>query len=206
MVKTRVVRTIASVIAFVLLTALPLRAQRRPWVSDLRNSSHIGLGYVASIPETFIGFSALGLTPGLLGGAGLYADVKLSSGSPSHETYYDPTVTVTQAQNQFGDFLVEQQSDWLTVDLALAYAVTRELALYAGAGYSREHHYQEYFDDSQTRGLAGFYWIPDPAGSGNRVNGLGGALLRAGRYVLFQAGIEARPRGATVGVMFTLPR
>lgn len=207
MVRTTHVRAGLSLLATLLLIASPLRGQGGLGrVTDLRNSSHLGVGYVASIPEMFLGFTALGLTPGVLGGAGLLADVKFSSSSPSQETYYDPRITVARAENQFGDFLVQEESTWLAVDLALVYAVTPELALYAGAGYSKEQHYREYYDDSLTRGLAGFYWIPDPAASGNRVNALGGALLRAGRHVLFQVGVEARPRGADVGVMLTLPR
>ena len=204
---TRCVRaTLPVVIGTLLLSTSALRAQAgRPRVSDLRNTSHLGVGYVASIPEMFIGFTGLALTPSVLGGAGLYADVKLSSSSPGKDPYLDPAITVDQAANQFGDFLFEEQSAWLTVNLALAYALLPELAVYAGGGYSRERHYRQYFDNAQTRGLQGFYWIPDPAASGNRVNLLGGVLLRAGRYLVFQMGLEAQPRGADVGVMVTLP-
>lgn len=181
------------------------RAQVLYGVPHLRNSSYVGVGYVASIPYAHVGFDLLTLTPKVLGGAGLYADVKFTPSSPSHEPYYDPTITVDQAQNQFGDFLVEQRSVWVSANLAVVYAVTKELAVYAGAGYSTEHHYQEYHDDTETRGLQGFYWIPDPAASGHRVNALGGVFLRASRYMLFQAGVGARPRGAEAGVTFTLP-
>jgi hypothetical protein len=118
---------------------------------------------------------------------------------------YDPTITVDQADNQFADQLYLEQSAWLSVNLALVYAVTPELAVYAGGGYSRERHYRQYFDATETRGLAGFYWIRDPAASGNRLNGMGGILLRAGRYLAFQMGVGARPPGVDVGMMLTLP-
>ncbi len=180
------------------------RAQTLYGVPQLRNSGYLGVGYVASIPEAFVGFTVLGLTPRVLGGTGLYADVKFTPKAP-RDPYFDPSITVDQAQNQFNDFLVEQRSTWLTVNLALVYAATPELGLYGGAGYSRERHYREYFDNSQTRGFDGFYWVADPASSGNRVNALGGILLRAGRNVLFQVGGEAQPRGADVGVMLVLP-
>ena len=216
MAKTRGANVLLAVVfGALLLTPSALGAQGgRPPVSDLRNTSHIGVGYVASIPEMFIGFTALVLSPSVLGGAGLYADVKLSSSSPGSDPYLDPAITVDQAENQFGDFLFEEDSGWLTVNLAVAYALTRELAVYAGGGYTRERHYRQYYDDSQTRGLQGFYWITDPAGSGNRVNALGGLLLRAGRHLVFQMGLEAQARavsdwrvwGADVGLMFTLPR
>ncbi len=198
--------TLGVMVGTLLFSHSVLRAQAGRRVPDLRNSSYIGVGYVASVPEMAAGVSLLGLTPRVLGGAGLYADVKFAPTSPGSDPYYDPTITVAQADNQFGDQLFSQSSTWMAVDLALLYAATRELGVYAGAGYSKERHYRQYFDDSQTRGLAGFYWIADPAASGNRVNALGGFLLRAGRYVLFQMGVEAQPRGATVGVTLTLPR
>ena len=186
-----------------LLRGAPLQAQR--FVTDLRNAPHIGIGYVANIPDAFAGGALMFITPKVLGGAGLYADVKFSPSSPGRVAEYLPTITVDQAENVYGDRLFLQQSAWFTANLAVVYAVTRELALYAGAGYSREHHYREYFDNSETRGLDGFYWVHDPAASGNRINALGGVLLRAGRYVVFQSGVGARPAGVDAGVMFTLP-
>jgi hypothetical protein len=181
-----------------------LQAQR-PIVPNLKHASYLGIGYVASVPEAFAGGALLLLTPKVLGGAGLYADVKFSPSSPARAFEYDPTITVDQADNQFADQLYLEQSAWLTVDLAFVYAVTPELGLYAGGGYSREHHYRQYFDATETRGLAGFYWIGDPAASGDRINALGGVLLRVGRYLAFQMGVGARPPGADVGVMLTLP-
>ena len=196
---------LAGVVALVIPLSVG-QAQGRYHVPDLHNSSYLGVGYVASIPYAFVGASALGLSRNILGGAGVYADVKFSATSPSRESYYDPNTTVDQAQNQYGDFLLDERSAWLTMNLALVYAVTPELGVYGGAGYSREHHYREYFDASQTRGLAGFYWVADTAASGNRVNALGGLLLRAGRHILFQVGLEAHPQGADVGAIIALPR
>lgn len=187
-----------------LLRGTPLAAQRFG-VTDLRNAAHLGIGYVANFPNAFAGAAILAISPKVLGGAGLYADVKFSPSSPAGAVEYLPTVTVDQAENVYGDRLFLQRSAWFTANLAAVYAVTRELALYAGAGYSREHHYREYFDNSQTRGLAGFYWVYDAAASGTRINALGGVLLRAGRYVVFQSGVGARPAGVDAGVMFTLP-
>lgn len=190
--------------ATLLLHGAPLRAQRAV-VPDLRNAPFFGIGYVANVPDAFTGGAVLAITPKVLGGAGLYADVKFSPSSPARAVEYLPDVTVDQAENLYGDQLFLQKSAWLSVNLALVYAVTPELGLYAGAGYSREHHYRQYFDNSQTRGLEGFYWVGDDAASGNRINALGGAFLRAGRHVLFQSGLGARPAGVDVGVMFTFP-
>ncbi len=121
---------VRALIALVLTLAglsLPvtvLRAQAgRPRVAGLRTSSHLGLGYVANIPTTFVGFSALGITPKLFGGAGVYADIKLTTKSPGDDLYYLPGVTVNDAEVTYGDMLYEEKSDWVTVNGALVYAV-----------------------------------------------------------------------------------
>jgi len=192
------------VVAALLLPSVRLEAQR-PFGRDLRNTPYLGVGYVANVPDAFVGGAMFVLTPKLLGGAGLYADVKFSPSSPARAVEYDATITVDQAENLYGDRLYLQQSAWFSVNLAAVYALTPELAVYAGGGYSREHHYRQYFDGTQTRGFQGFYWVSEPAASGNRVNALGGVLLRAGRYLVFQMGVGARPAGADVGVLLTLP-
>jgi len=197
--------TLVLALSTLALTGTALWAQGgRPSVPDLQNSSYFGLGYVVSIPNMFVGVAALGLTPDILGGAGLYADVKFTHDSPGGDPYLIDDITVEEAENTFGDLLFEQRSAWLSIDLAVVYAVRRDFAVYAGGGYSREQHYHQYYDDSLTRGLEGFYWVLDEAESGNRVNALGGVFFRVGRYVAFQLGVESRP-GAMVGVMFTLP-
>jgi hypothetical protein len=206
-----VVTHVRALIALVLTLAGPslpvtvLAAQAgRPVVAGLRSSPQLGLGYVANIPTTFLGFSALGLTPKLFGGAGLYADVKLTTSSPGDDPYYLPNVTVTDAEVTYGDMLYEEKSDWLTVNAAAVYAITQELAVYGGLGYAKKTHYRQYYDASQTRGNFGFYWISDPSASGTRVNALGGALMRITRHFVFQLGAESQPAGANVGVAITL--
>lgn len=174
-----------------------------PGVGDLRAATYVGIGYVASVPTTFLGFSALVTTPRVLGGAGVYADVKLTTGSPGEDPFFLPGVSVADAEVSFGDLLYHEESDWVSVNLALVYAVTGEFAVYGGGGYSKREHYRQYFDDSQTRGELGFYWVADPDNSGTRVNVLGGALLRVTRFALFQLGVESQPLGVDVGLMLT---
>jgi len=152
----------------------------------------------------FVGVTVLGLTPGLLGGAGLYADVKFTHDSPGRSAYFYNDISVEQAEIEFGDMLFRERSAWFSIDVAAVYAITRDFAVYGGGGYLKEEQYNEYWDDSETRGDSGFYWVLDEEASGTRVNVLGGMLFRAGRYVLFQVGAESRP-GAMVGVIFTLP-
>jgi hypothetical protein len=202
--NTRAMVALPMVVVSLSLAGTILQAQAgRPPVRGLRASTHLGIGYVANVPTTFLGFSALAVTPKLFGGAGLYADVKLTTKSPGDDPYYLPGVSVTDAEVTYGDVLYEEKSDWLTINGALVYAITQELAVYGGLGYAKKTHYRQYFDDSQTRGNFGFYWIADPGASGTRVNALGGALVRITRFVVFQLGAESQPPGANVGVAIT---
>ncbi|UCG85586.1 MAG: hypothetical protein JSW71_16890 [Gemmatimonadota bacterium] len=194
-----------GVVALVLWTLLvPGTGLRAQPVPDLKNSTHLGVGYVTSMPDIFVGITALGLTPALLGGAGLYADVKFSHDSPGDDPYYRDDISVDDAEITYGDQLLREKSTWLTVNFAVVYSLSRDFALYAGGGYLREEHYREYYDDQLERGNLGFYWVLDEAASGTRVNVLGGGLFRASRFLLFQVGMESRP-GVMVGVMLTLP-
>jgi len=174
-------------------------------VPDLRSSPTLGFGYVVNAPRELVGFSVLGLTPALFGGAGLYADVKFTHHTPANDPYYLSDVTVEQAEVIWEDVTYDQQSVWVSVNLAMVYTVSRELGLYAGGGYSKQQRYNEYFDRTQTRGNTGFYWVHDEADSGNRVNILGGMLLRAATHLVIQVGLESEPLGGTVGMMLTLP-
>ena len=170
---------------------------------NLKSTFHVGIGYVANIPATFLGFSTFVLSPKILGGTGIYADFKRTTGSPSKSRYYLPGVSVADAEITYGDQLYLEKSDWTTVNAGLLYAVTKEFALYGGLGYSRERHYRQYYDQSETRGELGYYWIADPEASGKRVNAMGGSLIRITRFALFQIGAEARPAGANVGLAIT---
>lgn len=200
-----VVKPSSSTAFFLVLwgLALPgagLQGQLEPAGPHLRSSAQIGVGYVVNVPNTYVGFNLLALTPKLFGGAGLYGDVKFTASSQGDDPYFLPGITVEQAEVTWGDELFEEKSDWLSINAALVYAVSPELALYGGAGYSRETAYRQYFDNSRSRGEFGFYWIKDPDASGNRVNVLGGGFIRLARALLFQVGAEAQPLGATLGL------
>lgn len=186
------------------LTARPLAAQGVP---NLRNSSRVGVGYVANIPNTYLGFSALGMTHKLFGGLGLYADFKTTTTDHTSDPDYYPGISVDSASLGLADLLYTEESEWLSVDVALVYAVTPDLAVYGGAGYTREKHYQQYYDDRAPplHGEFGFYWIDDPENSGDRINVLGGVIFRLTRYAHFQLGGEMNPPGVTAGVILALP-
>jgi hypothetical protein len=197
-------RGLVALVLVLWTLSVPRTVLQAQLVPDLKNATHIGVGYVASMPNVFVGISALGITPGILGGAGLYADVKFSHDSPGNRPEYRDDISVETAEITYADQLFEEKSAWLTIDLAVVYSINPDFAVYAGGGYSKKNHYREYFDDQRERGDLGFYWVTDEEASGSRVNALGGALFRASRWILFQVGFESRP-GVLVGLTFTLP-
>lgn len=180
-------------------------AAQRAFVRDLRNSTYLGFGYVGNVPNAFLGFSTMITTPKMFGGAGIYADVKLTTNSKSKDPSFAAAVTPSQALLQYGDELFEDASTYVTTDLALVFAITPEFAFYGGAGYTHQSHYQYFYDDSEVRGDFGWYWVKDPDLTGGKVNFLAGALFRLGSRVLFQGGLESKPLGVNLGFMLTLP-
>jgi hypothetical protein len=187
------------------LSAPGLQAQQGPLYPDLRNATFFGVGYVVNVPNTYVGFSALAFSHRVLAGAGLYADVKFSTSSPGDSPYLIPGVTAQEAEVLWADALGIAESTYLSVNLALVYAITPELGLYAGAGYTNEEHYREYYDNAMERGNLGFYWVADPEDTGSRVNLLGGALFRLHKNLLLAMGLEAQPRGAMIGLTLAIP-
>jgi len=184
-----------------LALAVPGRAQAQEPVLE----SHIGAGFVVLAPHQYMGFSAQAVSL-RLGGIGIYVDAKFDTSPPSKEEEFDPSLTAEEAEDQFGDELFEEKDSWQSVNVALIRPVIPELLLYLGAGYSSQERYQQYYDDSQVRGLHGFYWVEDPRDSGNRLNLLGGAFFRISQNLLVQFGVETKPRGVTVGGVYTVSR
>lgn len=185
-----------------LALALPGRAaaQEQPVLE-----SHFGAGFVVLAPHQYIGFSAQALTL-RLGGIGIYVDAKFDRTPPSEDAEFDPSMTAEEAEDRFGDELFLEEDSWQSINVALLRPVIPELLLYLGAGYSSQEHYRQYFDPSEERGLEGFYWVEDPRGSGNRLNLLGGAFFRISQSLLVQFGVETKPRGVTVGAVYTVSR
>jgi hypothetical protein len=166
---------------------------------------HFGVGYVINGPHQFLGFSAQALSL-RLGGIGAYVDMKFDRSSPSREVEFDATLTAAQAEDRFGDRLFQEESSWRSFNVALLRPVIPELILYAGVGSSSQTHYRTYYDESASRGLEGLYTVEDPRESGNRMNLLGGGFFRIGPTLMLQFGVEMKPRGFTVGGVYTFTR
>jgi hypothetical protein len=167
--------------------------------------SHFGAGFVVLAPHQYIGFSAQALSL-RMGGIGIYVDAKFDRTPPSKEPEFDPTITAEEAEDQFGDELFTEEDSWQSVNVAVLRPVIPELLLYLGAGYSSQEHYRQYIDETEERGLEGLYWAEDPSRSGNRLNLLGGAFFRISQSLLVQFGVETKPRGVTVGGVYTVSR
>jgi hypothetical protein len=188
----------AIVLGALLTTAGSTTAQ-----GTFRSRTYPGLGFTANAPTQILGFS--GLTFGsAFGGWGGYVDAKLTLESPREKDGFVTDITVAQAEG-FDDLHMTSESEWTTVNAAIVRVVSDALALYAGAGFSKETAFRRYYDETATRGLFGTYWIEDPDASGNRINVLAGAFFRTMPSFLIQFGLEAQPRGFTVGATYVLP-
>lgn len=186
-------------------SASPASAQ---WAGDPDESyvasTHLAVGYVANAPDQLVGFSAM-TVGSLWSGWGLYIDVKFTPNSPEGDDEFDATMTAAEAES-LGDLTFGNPDRiWTTVNAAVVRAVADEVAVYAGAGHSREKVYQEYEDPDGERGIQGFYIVEDERLSRKTVNLLGGLFFRAGRHFSFQIGAETAPAGFTAGVGLVFP-
>lgn len=195
-------RIVLVLSALAVVAAAPVAAQST-LDPGLRARTHIGLGYVVNLPHQMMGFNGVVVSPALRDW-GFYVDVKRTVDSRTDHVAYDPDMTVGEAEG-FDDFLMEQESEWQTLNAGVIRVVTSGLALYAGGGISKEDALRRYFDSNGIRGISGTYWIDDSDASGTRVNVMGGAWFRILPSFLVQFGAEAAPRGATVGVSYVLP-
>lgn len=185
-----------------LALALPGRAAAQ---EQMVLEPHFGAGFVVLAPHQYIGFSAQALTL-RMGGIGIYVDAKFDRTPPSKEQEFDPSLTADEAEDLFGDRLFTEEDSWQSVNVALIRPVIPELLLYLGAGYSSQEHYRQYYDQSGERGLEGLYWVEDPGRSGSKLNLLGGGFFRISQSLLVQFGVETKPRGVTVGAVYTVSR
>lgn len=197
-------RRAAAAAALVALAAvLPGGAQaQRDWqLSETR----IGVGYVANIPNMFVGASAH-IIPAGFGGWGLYADVKFDIESPADDEGFIDSLTVAEVEGELGDQRFGQEGSWSSVNLAVVRTISPELALYAGGGVGWRKEYRQYFDNDGELGVSGLYWVEDTEVSGTYLNGMAGVMLRLTSAVTAHFGAETAPPGFTIGLSLTLPR
>lgn len=172
---------------------------RRPAAPDWRIHQAGGVGWMGSAPHALLGAMAWVVTP-RAGGTGLFIDARLTHRSYEDDSLFEPNITSEQAQSEFGDFYVRSVESWKSAHLGLVRPLSPDFALYAGAGWADGTIYDEYIDETQTRGdVGGSYRTISTTDSGGRVSFTGGAIFRFGRALAFHFGLESAPKGFTTG-------
>lgn len=164
----------------------------------------MGVGYVANIPNQFVGASGH-FVSNFWGGMGLYVDAKFDLDSPEDEEGFVDSLTAADVEDRLGDPLLQREGVWTSVNVAVTRAVTPQLVAYAGVGYSDAQEYREYLDDTREMGQFGFYKVRDEEASGAKVNILGGLMFQISRTIALQLGGETAPGGFTIGVSYLVP-
>jgi hypothetical protein len=185
-------------IVCVVLASLPL-AETPPLGAqadvDFSRGSNWTVGFVANAPNQLLGAGVILGVPALRGW-GLYLDAKFPHDDPARDVVLP--FTPSEAED-LGDEFFNERSAWTSVNAAAVLGLTRELAAYLGAGYSRRTNYLQYVDPTAGRGELGRYWVEDFDQPETHVNVLGGAFFRMGRRLVFQIGAQAAPAGFTAG-------
>ena len=167
--------------------------------------TYLSAGYVANAPDQLLGASMMTVGE-RWSGWGLYVDGKMTTNSPEERETFDSGRTATDVARQSPeDELYQEESTWKGLNGAIVRALNPQLAVYAGAGISRESAYDEYRSEEQRGTANAYYWVEDETDRSTGVNLLAGAIFRATEYVVFQFGAESNPRGGTVGVGVALP-
>lgn len=165
--------------------------------------ARLGIGYVVNAPNQLAGVSGHVLT-GRFGGLGLYVDAKFDIDEPGGDEFVD-SLTANEVDLRYGDTRFSEEGSWMSVNVALMRPLTPDLIVYAGAGYSDEKRYVQYYDINAERGNLGYYWVEDDEESGSKINPMGGVMLRIQPNIFVQFGLEGAPVGGTVGVTYSLP-
>lgn len=189
-----------SVLLLLAVPAVPAAAQERAGSAG----PVFGIGYVANAPDLLAGGAGYVILP-VLGGLGLYVDAKFDPDTPRDDDAFEPDLTARQVEDELGDAYQDSESSWRSFSAALVRPVTPSLMLYGGLGYTSESVYRKYHDDTETRGLAGLYWVEAPDEDSSTINVLAGMFLRMTRHLNAQFGVESAPRGLTVGLSVVLP-
>jgi hypothetical protein len=187
------------------LAATPAAAQIGiPASRPMEFQPRIGAGYVVNAPNQFVGVSAHWVS-GVLGGLGLYVDVKFDLDSPEDRDWFLDTMTVAYVEENLGHPLFSRAATWTSVNVALMRPLGPQFVVYGGAGYSDGRHYREYWDMDARVHETGFYWVRDEEASGARLNLLAGAMFQISSIFALQFGLESQPSGITVGASYLIP-
>jgi hypothetical protein len=165
-------------------------------VCRLTEGRHFGGGYSANISSEWLGFCFFGVRSE---GVGPYIDLKATVPMIyASDDFYD-NISVGQAES-WGDRVLDEKSNWLSVNVGLTRVISTREAFYVGVGYSLKSDYRKYYDEFHLLGTNGEYWVDvDDRG---QINALAGLLLILGRNWGLQLGGELNPGGVTAGLFF----
>lgn len=164
------------------------------------SATRIGVGFAANAPRQMLG-GAVHVTTSALAGFGLYLDYKVDPASPGRASSLQE-MTAQEAEDAYGDDVFRDGDSWRNINVALAFTVSTDFIIYAGAGRAERTWYVEYQDETGTRGKHGFYWTEDPTRSRTLVNALVGGFFGISERLSLHFGLESSPRGATVGASY----
>lgn len=198
-------RHAAAAAAALLLTALPAAGQIGVPASRARLfEPRVGIGYMANIPNQFVGGSAHVLLD-YFGGIGVYVDAKFDPEGPEDGEDFVDSLTAAQVEENRNDQFFEDEGSWTSFNVGVIKSLGPQFAVYAGAGWADAKQYNQYLDEEREMGLEGFYWVRDEERSGGEVNVMGGAMFQLTRNFAFQVGAESAPSGFTVGATYLIP-
>lgn len=176
--------------------------QQLPGSGYFETAAPVAIGFAANAPRQVTGISLL-VFGRPLPGWGFYVDAKRTPEAPQDRGNFEPTLSVEDPVVQ-NDLRLGDTSVWRSVNLGVTRRLSGTFLVYAGAGYSQQNAYAEYFDDSEQRGDSGVYWLEDSLESGDRLNLMVGGWMRLTGRLLFQFGGEMKPPGFTVGLFYAL--
>jgi hypothetical protein len=159
-----------------------------------------GLGILGTIPHHSYGLFYVHTGTN---GRGVYIDAKLTLPEIQNEDNYYDMISIGMAQD-LGDLLVDFDSNWITVDVALVGRAGRHMLFYAGLGISWEKRFREYFDPMKFRGWDGHYWIDDENRRATHLNLMGGMMTGMLGDVRLLLGAETKPLQVDLGLALKL--
>jgi hypothetical protein len=168
---------------------------------DFSQGSGPLFGFTVKPPQQVLGLGAT-WSPPALRGWGVLADVRFATDRPdSNEIRRDWTRSDALGA---GHEFVRSQISWNSSSVALVRGITREMAVFAGAGLSRSSAYSQFLFDTEEGEVLEIeiYFIEEPERAEDRVNWVGGALYRMGSRLAVQVGIQSEPFGFVVGGYF----
>lgn len=154
------------------------------------------VGYVGSFPKQPIGMRAVIVDPRGWGGV---CDLKMARQVSQDDTY--DNITVHEAEQVFGDMLIEEYDEWFSISLASGHVVfTRRVFAYVGGGVAFASHYRRYFDEFRILGRSGRYWVRDDSRDRTEWSVSGGLIACPWRSLFVSAGFDTAPKGVTLAV------